>query len=94
MRCISLLHMPTLRSHGACIKGLHQPAWDTFVCVWAAQATSNVEFVLPMAAVTAGIVSALQFSADLTFAPWLKVDYLSNRCGASASDAGVSGVVW
>ncbi len=58
------------------------------------QATSNVEFVLPAAAVTAGIVSGLQFSADLTFTPWLKLDYLSNRWGASASNAGVSGMVW
>jgi hypothetical protein len=48
--------------------------------VWVAvQATSNVEFVLPMDSVTVGIVSALQFSADLTATPWLKVDYVNNR---------------
>ena len=51
------------------------------VVVAVAQATSNVEFVLPMDAVTVGIVSGLQFSADLTATPWLRADYVNNRWG-------------
>jgi hypothetical protein len=45
----------------------------------ATQATSNVEFALALDTVTVGIVSALQYSVDLTATPWLRVDYVNNR---------------
>ncbi len=50
------------------------------VCCQAA--TSNFEFVLPLATVVVGVVppSSQQYSVDLSAVPWLRLDALNNRC--------------